>query len=84
MQMLMLQTSLVQAFPSSQSVFTVQQPGIFVWVHPPVTELHESVVHTLPSSQSSGVPGVQTPLKHVSLPLHKSPSGHRCPSSLLS
>ena len=41
--------------------------------------MHVSVVHGLPSSQSSGVPAVQTPAWQVSFPLHTVPSGHGVP-----
>lgn len=58
----------VQAFPS------LQGDVLFVWVHP-VTGLHPSVVHTLPSSQFG-----PTPPKHVP-PAHVSPVVQALPSS---
>jgi hypothetical protein len=45
----------------------------------PKTGLQLSVVHTLPSSQSSGVPAVQDPLWQVSLPLQTLASAHGVP-----
>jgi hypothetical protein len=45
----------------------------------PKTGSQLSVVHTLPSSQSSGVPGVHTPAWQVSPPLHTLASLHEVP-----
>jgi hypothetical protein len=45
----------------------------------PEAGTHESVVHTLPSLQVSGVPAVHTPLWQVSAPLQALPSGHAVP-----
>jgi len=45
----------------------------------PTVELHESVVHTLPSSQLSAAPGVHTAAWQVSTPLHALPSEHEVP-----
>jgi hypothetical protein len=42
----------------------------------PVAGTHESSVHTLPSSQTSGCPALHVPLPHTSAPSHKSLSGH--------
>jgi len=47
----------------------------------PVAGSQLSVVHTLPSLQLRGVPGVHTPLWHVSAPLHTLPSLHAVPFS---
>jgi hypothetical protein len=57
------QVSVVQAFKSSQSAFTVQelQDGMGVcWQ--PLTALHVSVVQALLSLQLSAVPAAQVPL----------------------
>jgi len=45
----------------------------------PRVGLHESVVHTLPSSQLGAMPGVHTPAWQVSAPLHALPSEHDVP-----
>jgi len=45
----------------------------------PVTGSQPSVVHTLPSSQSSAVPAVHTPVWQVSPPLQTVPSAHEEP-----
>ena len=47
----------------------------------PIAGSHEFVVHTLPSSQSSGVPATQAPAWQISLPLHKLESAHELPSA---
>jgi len=47
----------------------------------PVMALQASAVQGLPSSQLSGVPGWQTPLTHVSAPLHTVVSAHDVPSN---
>lgn len=67
------QASPVHGFPSMQSALMLHdwQPAIGVWMQP-VSELHVSVVHALPSSQESGVPAVQVPLWQVSFPLQTS------------
>ncbi len=60
----------LQALPSVQ--LTPAETG--VWVTP-VAGLHESAVHTLPSSSVGAVPGAQLPAAlHVSAPLHALPS----------
>jgi hypothetical protein len=46
----------------------------------PVAASQLSAVHTLPSLQSSALPGVHTPLSQVSFPLQTSPSAHEEPS----
>src|SRR5262245_53383988 len=63
----LLQTSLVHAMPSSQG------PVLFVKTQP-VDGLQVSVVHTLPSLQTSAVPGVHAPFWQVSAPLQTLPS----------
>src|SRR5262245_39239378 len=45
----------------------------------PVAGLQVSVVHGLPSLQTSAVPAVQTPLWQVSLPLQRFASAHEVP-----
>jgi hypothetical protein len=45
----------------------------------PVCASHVSVVHALPSSQSSGAPGVHAPPWHVSAPSHTELSAHDVP-----
>jgi hypothetical protein len=45
----------------------------------PVLALHVSMVQTLESLQLSGVPAVQVPLWHVSVPLHTVLSAHDVP-----
>jgi hypothetical protein len=75
-----LQTSFVHGFESLQSAGTLHdwQPAIGVWMQP-LSALQESVVQALPSSQLSGVPAEQSPVWHVSLPLHTVPSAHEVP-----
>jgi len=46
----------------------------------PVSGLQESAVQTFPSSHASGIPGVQAPDWHVSLPLQTDASPHDVPS----
>src|SRR5882724_2801908 len=60
-----------------QSESCRQQPGTGPWSHILVVSLHESVVHTTWSSQSTGVPS-HCPVARlqVSTPLQKSPSLH--------
>jgi hypothetical protein len=72
--------SLVHGLPSAQSAFTTHEshPAIGVFWQP-VSGRHESVVHALPSSQLTGVPGAQTPLWQLSAPLHVLPSVHDVP-----
>jgi hypothetical protein len=51
----------VQTLCPGQSFTVTQHPGMGVWAQPwTVSQL--SSVHGFPSSQSSGTPGVQTPL----------------------
>src|SRR2546427_572024 len=51
--------------------------GFVLFVCPqPVTASQASVVHTLPSSQLSGVPGLQVPPPHTSWPLQTVLSSH--------
>jgi hypothetical protein len=57
----------VHAFPSSQAIV------LFVKTHP-VAGLHASSVHTLPSSQTTGVPGWQAPPPQISPTVQASPS----------
>src|SRR5262249_18848334 len=59
--------ALLHAVPFATGVFTQPVP------------LHESVVQGLPSSQEIGVPAAHAPLRHVSSPLHPSPSEHDVP-----
>jgi hypothetical protein len=59
----------VHASPSLQATV------LFVCTQP-VTALHESVVHTLPSLQFGAAPGVQVPVVHVSPTVHALPSLH--------
>ncbi len=73
-----LQISTVHTLPSSQSKFDLQQPEILVWVHSPVTELHEPVVHTSPSSQITGNPA-QLPIRQTSPVVHTLPSSQEAP-----
>jgi hypothetical protein len=47
----------------------------------PTNGTQASAVHTWPSSQVGGAPGVQTPTTQVSSPLHGSGSAHEVPSS---
>jgi hypothetical protein len=72
------QVSTVQASWSSQSELSWQQPGIGSFSQPRVASLHESVVHTSWSSQSTGVPGSHLSVLrlHISTPLQKTPSLH--------
>src|SRR5207302_11506957 len=49
----------------------------------PLVGLQVSVVHVLPSSQLSGVPGLHSPDMQVSAPLHTLPSEHELPFDLL-
>jgi hypothetical protein len=74
------QVSVVHGFESLQSAFTVQElhEGMGAcWQ--PLTELHVSVVHALPSLQLSAVPAAQVPLWQVSAPLHTFASAHGVP-----
>ena len=75
-----LQMSVVHGLASLQSAGTLHgwQPAIGVWTQP-LSALHESRVHALPSSQLRVVPAVQTPTWHVSAPLHTVPSAHDVP-----
>ncbi len=61
---------LVQTLPSEHTA-----PSSFVLVHP-LEMLQESLVQTLPSSQSSGAPPWQLPDLHVSATVHALPSSH--------
>jgi hypothetical protein len=70
------QTSSVQGFPSLAHVAV-----LFVWTQP-VTGWHESVVHTLESSQLSAVP-TQTPLEQASPVVQAVPSEHVVPLARL-
>ena len=74
--LLVLQASVVQGSPSSQSRGTLQgwQPGIGVLVQP-TTGPQVSAVHGCPSSQSIGFPA-QTPFRQVSVSVHTLPSSH--------
>jgi hypothetical protein len=65
-------TSLVHAMPS------LHGKVLFVKTHP-VAGLQESVVQTLPSLHTSGVPPVQVPFWQVSAPLQRFPSLHDVP-----
>src|SRR5207237_818161 len=51
-----------------QTVLSSQEAVLLVWKQP-LTALQASAVHTLPSSQLSGVPGLQVPPPHTSWPL---------------
>jgi hypothetical protein len=64
----------LQAFPSEHDV-----PFVTGAVVQPVPGSQPSVVHGLPSLQTSGVPAVHVPLWHVSAPLHVFPSEHDVP-----
>ena len=66
----------VQALPSSHDsmLSTLTQPR---------TESHESLVHGLPSSQSSGAPPTHDPPEQVSSIVHASPSSHGSELSVL-
>jgi hypothetical protein len=64
----------LQTSPSAHGVPSATD----TFVHPK-TGSHVSVVHSLPSLQSSTAPAVQMPLWQVSLPLHTSPSAHEVP-----
>src|SRR3990172_8632313 len=67
----LLHTSpVVQASPSSQRLL------LFVLVHP-LTGSQESSVHTFPSSQRFGVPGVHTPPLQMSKKVQTFPSSQR-------
>jgi hypothetical protein len=71
-----LQMSLVvQVLPSVQGrlLLACRQPSVAPQM---------SSVQGLPSSQFSGVPGVQTPARQVSSPLHNVASAHEVPSGL--
>jgi hypothetical protein len=59
----------LQALPSEHEV-----PFVTAVAVQPLAGLHESVVHGLPSLQTSGVPAAQVPLWHVSSPLQGLPS----------
>jgi hypothetical protein len=67
-------SSPLQTSPSGQGV--PLSTGLVVQ---PKTGSQLSVVHTLPSSQVSGVPAVHTPPWHVSSPLQTSPSRQGVP-----
>jgi hypothetical protein len=54
------QESAVQALPSLQSAFVLQQPAICVWLQP-VAGSQESAVQALLSSQLAGLPPAQAP-----------------------
>jgi hypothetical protein len=64
----------LQTLPSLQAV----PFGTPVYAHP-VVGLQASLVHGLLSLQTSGVPAVQTPDWHVSLPLQRLPSAQAVP-----
>ena len=64
----------LQMVPSAQEV----PLGRGAFEHPR-TGPQVSMVHTLPSSHERAVPGVQTPLWHVSVPLQTSASTHGVP-----
>jgi len=54
--------SIVQPSPSSQSAFTLQQPPIGAKPQSPVAGAHESLVQTLLSLQTTGVPFRHSPV----------------------
>jgi hypothetical protein len=64
----------LQTLPSAHAV-----PFATGVVVQPVAGLQPSVVHTLPSLQTSGVPAVQVPAWQLSAPLQVLPSGHAVP-----
>jgi hypothetical protein len=75
-----VQLSTVHGLLSLQSAAVLHDwhPAIGVFTHP-LSALHESVVHALPSLQLGAAPGVQTPLWQDSLPLHTVESRHEVP-----
>jgi hypothetical protein len=66
----------LQTFASAHGV-----PLVTGLVVQPKVALQPSVVHTLPSLQTSAVPAVQVPLWQVSAPLQRFASGHGVPFS---
>jgi hypothetical protein len=64
----------LQTVPSAHEV-----PFVTFVCWQPETALQESVVHTFPSLQLSGVPAVHVPLWQVSFPLQRVASGHAVP-----
>ena len=65
----------LHTFPSEQDV--PEATGVCMT---PLNGLHESAVHTFPSSRTGGVPAVQVPAAlHVSAPLQAFPSEHDVP-----
>jgi hypothetical protein len=78
------QESTVHGLLSLQSapVLHDSQPAMGVFTQP-LSGLHESVVHALPSLQLGAVPGEQTPFWHVSFPLHTDESRHEVPFATL-
>jgi hypothetical protein len=65
----------LQALPSEHEVPSASG----ACAHVPVAGLQLSAVHTLPSSQLSGVPAAHTPFWQVSAPLQALPSEHEVP-----
>src|SRR5688572_439680 len=71
--------SLMLFAPAGQQPSPLTACVICVFEQPPAAE-HESIVHALPSLQSSGVPARQLPFApQVSAPLHALPSPHDAP-----
>src|SRR5262249_2376556 len=68
--------SRVHGLPSSA------QAAVLLAKTQPVAGSQPSVVQGFPSSHTGGAPAVQLPARHVSAPLHASPSLHDVPSGL--
>ena len=78
MPVMVSQVSTVQASWSLQSKFSWQQPWRGSFSQRRTASLHESIVHTSWSEQSTGVPRSHLPVLglQVSTPLQKTPSSH--------
>ncbi len=63
-----------QTSPPVQTLPSVQIAVLLAWAHAPVLAVHESLVHTLPSSQLTATPGTHAP------PLQTSPLVQPLPS----
>jgi hypothetical protein len=70
-----LQVPPPQVSPAVQALLSEQGFVLFVYTQP-VPGSHVSVVQTLLSSQTTGVPGWQEPPPHVSFAVQAFPSSH--------